>query len=224
MNNQKYALNDEFEGCKLDTIHRNNSEYDKYFYSKKSDYKKVAWGDYKNQLKNYKLVYKSINNNDSLLDFGCGLGDFLGFLTQMNITITNYLGVDINNNFIESAKNKYPNNDFKIINNVNDITGSWDVICAIGVFTWYIEKEEFIHTIKKLHSLCNKHVLITLLNNSYLKTPYNYKNYTLEDEKKFWSKEYRHYDAELFSVLFPEFKDKLIFEWVKNTILIKILK
>jgi len=206
------------------TLKKNNSEYDHYFNQGKEDYSKVAWGTESNQLKNYKLVTNYIDNNDSLLDFGCGLGNFLDYLQKINISISDYLGVDINNNYIKNAVKKYPNNKFNLIKSANDIKGNWDVVCAIGVFTWYIEKEEFIDTIRKLHSLCNKHILITLLNDSSEETPYTMSNYSIDDEDDFWTSEYKYYDEELFYELFPEFSSKMTFEYAETTILVKIEK
>jgi cyclopropane fatty-acyl-phospholipid synthase-like methyltransferase len=213
-----------FESFSNDTIEINNAEYDKYLNSKKTDYGKVAWDTQANQIKNYKLIAKNINNGDSVLDFGCGLGDLIDYLTKNNINISNYMGVDINNNYIELAKNKHPNYDFNLIKDVHDISGNWDIVCAIGVFTWYIKKDEFIDTIKKLYSLSNKKLLITVLDANFAQTPYNKKNYTIEEEDRFWSQKYRWYNSTLFYKLFPELSHKMTFEYAKNTILVKISK
>ena len=43
----------------------------------------------------------------SILDFGCGKGDFLGFMKAMGIEVK-YTGLDINQKLIELAKKKYP--------------------------------------------------------------------------------------------------------------------
>ena len=221
---KKKLIIKKFENFSNDTIEINNSEYNRYINSNKTDYGKVAWGTQANQIKNYKLIAKNINSGDSILDFGCGLGDLIGYLTNNNINISNYTGVDINNNFIKLAKNKYPNYNFSLIKDVGNILGNWDIVCAIGVFTWYITKDEFIDTIKKLYSLSNKHLLITLLNANSEGTPYNQEYYTEEDEEDFWSEYYREYDSELFNKLFPELSHKMKFEYVNNTILVKISK
>lgn len=206
-----------------DTINKNNSEYNKYLHFNKSDSGKVAWCDKFAQNKNFNLVANYIDNGDSLLDYGCGIGDFRGFLSEMNIQLVDYLGIDINNNYINLARKKYPNDNFELITDSTQLS-KWDVICAIGVFTWYIKKDEFISIIKKLYSLSNKYLLITLLDAHFLGTPYDKKEYTQKDEDLFWSSQYRTYNEKLFYELFPEFGSKLSFDYFGNTILIKINK
>src|ERR1700690_2407219 len=46
-----------------------------------------------------------------ILDFGCGKGDFYGFLKANGISVS-YTGVDINANLIALAGQKYPNVPF----------------------------------------------------------------------------------------------------------------
>jgi 2-polyprenyl-3-methyl-5-hydroxy-6-metoxy-1,4-benzoquinol methylase len=46
-----------------------------------------------------------------VLDFGCGKGDFYGYLTEKGIHVK-YCGIDINENLIDLARRKYPGTDF----------------------------------------------------------------------------------------------------------------
>lgn len=211
----------QYEEFTYKTISINNTEYNTFFdrYKDKDRSSVVAWLLPGSQEKNFKMVRKHINNGDSLLDYGCGIGDFIKNLEDNNIVISDYMGVDINQNFINIAKETYPENNFKLITSVNDIQGKWDTVCAIGVFTWFITKEEFIQTIEKLYDSCNKQVLITVLNGD---TPYDYKDYDDYDEDDFWNEEYRYYSKKLFKTLFPNFKFK--FEYKDNTMLICITK
>ena len=159
----------------------------------------------------------SIINNiqfNTVLDYGCGIGDFIRHLKGKKIKISDYLGVDINENYINLAKDTYKSKNFQTIRNVDQISGKWDVVCAIGVFTWYITKEEFIKTINKLHELSNKYVLITTLKSDR------------EHGVNFWKTTYRHYSEEIFTDLFPDMN----FEFITRTgsgeptLLIKINK
>lgn len=204
-----------FEEFTDKTIDINNSTYNKYLNSGKKRSNKVAWGDDKSRLKNYNLVSDFIKNGDSLLDYGCGIGDFTRHLKNKKIEISDYLGVDINENYIDLAKKTYKNKKFQIIKDVDQIQGKWDVVCAIGVFTWYITKEEFIKTINKLYELSNKYVLITTL-----------KQYLESDSKNLWEKTYRYYSEEIFTDLFPNMN--IEFKTISNsgepTLLIKINK
>ena len=102
-------------------------------------------------------------------------------------------------------------NNFQLIKNVNEIKGKWDSVCAIGVFTWFITKDDFIKTINKLYEVCNKQVLITCLYDYYV-----------SDSPSYWTSNYRKYNEELFKELFPEFNIEFIHH--ENTMLVKIKK
>jgi len=209
-----------FEEFTNRTLSSNITVYNDYL----DDYKDsdrsgiVGWEYPGSQAQNFKLVTEQIENGDSILDYGCGIGDFINYL-QNKIKIKAYLGVDINEKFIELAKETYKDYKFKQIDNINQINGKWDDVCAIGVFTWYISKEEFIETIYKLYDLCNKQVLLTLL---YGETPYKY-GYSTESEKnEYWNNEYRYYDTFLFNELFPDLN--ITYDYEGTTMLIKIEK
>lgn len=104
-------------------------------------------------------------------------------------------------------------NNFQLIKNVNEIKGKWDSVCAIGVFTWFITKDDFIKTINKLYEVCNKQVLITCLYDYYV-----------SDSPSYWTSNYREYNEELFKELFPEFNIEFIHHNTENTMLVKIKK
>lgn len=206
------------------TISINNDEYDKFLNKYKDENRSniVAWTSPGSQEKNFKLVRQFINNGESLLDYGCGIGDFTQNLKENNIHLSNYLGVDINGKFINIAKETYPEYDFKTITSVDDVNGKWNNVCAIGVFTWYIEKEEFIQTIQKLYDLADKRLLLTVLDGD---TPYDYLGgYDELDEKEYWTRQYRYYSKRLFKKLFPEYNIKFKSNVIKDTLLVIIEK
>ncbi|NTU42347.1 MAG: class I SAM-dependent methyltransferase, partial [Nitrospirales bacterium] len=49
-----------------------------------------------------------------ILDFGCGKGDFSAFLKERGIDVR-YTGCDINRNFISLARRKYPEEEFLLL-------------------------------------------------------------------------------------------------------------
>ena len=59
------------------------------------------------QLKRYQMLADIASpeelNNSTVLDYGCGTGDFYRFLKRRDINVR-YTGVDINENFIESGQ------------------------------------------------------------------------------------------------------------------------
>lgn len=71
----------------------------------------------------------------SILDFGCGFGDFYGFLRDKEFEGLEYHGLDINPCFIEIARGRYPDISFQVCNILEEGIGRrFDYIFASGVF------------------------------------------------------------------------------------------
>ena len=74
-------------------------------------------------------------NDTSILDFGCGFGDFYDFLIRKNITGFRYEGIDVNPHFIEIAKSQHSQATFKRCNIFREsLESKYDYIFASGVF------------------------------------------------------------------------------------------
>jgi SAM-dependent methyltransferase len=210
-----------FEKFGAKTLKSNNNEYNDYYNNwrvyndddiSRSRKDAVAWSG-NSQLVNFKLVSKYIKSGESILDYGCGIGDFSKYLKQKNINLSEYLGVDINPNFIEIAKKSYQNENFQLISKVRDIKKSMDNICAIGVFTWFITKKDFIDCINYLYELCNKQILITCLYD---------KNAIIN-----WTSKYRYYNEDIFRKIFPQYNIEFDFSSdteSSDTMLVRIIK
>ena len=70
----------------------------------------------------------------SLLDFGCGKGDFCGFLRDRGVACS-YTGVDIHPDLIALASSKHPEAEFLARDIEEEPLGrSFDVVVACGVF------------------------------------------------------------------------------------------
>ncbi len=70
----------------------------------------------------------------SILDFGCGKGDFRKFLRDRHIRVR-YTGFDINRRLIALAKEKYPDAIFRVFDIEGDaLTEDFDYIFLCGVF------------------------------------------------------------------------------------------
>lgn len=93
-----------------------------------------------------------------ILDFGCGKGDFYGFLRDKNIDV-HYTGLDINENFINIAKEKYPRTDFRVFDiDREELTDDFDFVFLCGVFNLKVsDLEEYIKsTLIRLFKHCKK--------------------------------------------------------------------
>ena len=73
-------------------------------------------------------------NGKSLLDFGCGKGDFLGFLREREVACA-YSGVDVHPGLIALARAKHPDAEFLVRDIEEEPLGrTFDVVVACGVF------------------------------------------------------------------------------------------
>ena len=104
-------------------------------------------------------------NNATVLDYGCGTGDFYKFLTRRGINVK-YTGVDINENFISLAKSKYPECVFKVMNADDDrFEGFYDYIFICGVFNLEVPgvNDDMKNALVTLFKHCNKGLALNAL-------------------------------------------------------------
>jgi SAM-dependent methyltransferase len=102
----------------------------------------VDWPNYKDTLTRHKVMFEVTRFGNqtpkkpiSLLDFGCGLGHFYEWIRNEKIEV-NYSGLDINENFYNLCKNKFPNLEFFHKDILKDeILPNYDYIICNGVFT-----------------------------------------------------------------------------------------
>jgi SAM-dependent methyltransferase len=135
----------------------------------------VDWPNKEDTIKRHEVMYDIIKedntkiNEVTILDFGCGLGHFYEWLLTKDIR-PHYYGLDINTEFYNACKMKYPNNTFY---NLDILTTeelpTFDYIIINGVFT---EKKDltqkemmnfFKSVIKKLWDKCNKGLSFNLM-------------------------------------------------------------
>lgn len=97
-----------------------------------SDFRSLTWGDESgtSARRRYQLIHdiKSLNDN-SVLEVGCGWGSIFDFGYNPNT----YLGMDINEKFIDIANKKYVNNFITADIMTYDINTHYDVAIASGV-------------------------------------------------------------------------------------------
>ena len=186
---------DDFEDDDIEgTLGKNNKIYTSlYDYhmnlgGKRRRENAVGWLQPGSQKRNFSYVLPHLENGDSILDFGCGIGDLLPHISK-KLDKFNYVGVDINPKFIRDAKKKHSGFDFYTIEDPKQITERFDKIVGVGVFTWYISKEDFVKTIRHLYSKCKKKLIITCIHT--------------ERASHSWESTYRGYNEEIFLDLFP---------------------
>ncbi len=97
-------------------------------------------------------------NGCSVLDVGCGFGDFYGYLRERGIQ-TDYTGIDINADFIAIAREKYPEAQFEIADfEERGIGRTFDWAFATGIFTIRLsDNETFVKkTLGLMFDCCRK--------------------------------------------------------------------
>lgn len=104
-------------------------------------------------------------NNATVLDYGCGTGDLYKFLKRRGVTVK-YTGVDINENFINLAKNKYPECTFKVMSiDEEELEGFYDYIFICGVFNLRVPgvQDDLRNALVTLFKHCNKALALNAL-------------------------------------------------------------
>lgn len=124
-----------------------SKEYIISFFNKNLDFfgdrpEAVRW-TYDGQIMHYEAMLDIGDiTGSSILDFGCGKGDFYGFLKNRNIDVK-YTGLDINENLIKLAKEKYPGMDFRVFDiEREELKEDFDFVFLCGVFNLKVEDLE----------------------------------------------------------------------------------
>ncbi len=97
--------------------------------------KGIDWPNEAEILARYAAMIHWIPNEANILDFGCGYAGLLKYLIENNIPI-NYIGLDINSNYIEYCKNTYPEINFYCVDIIREkFDCEVDYIVMNGVLT-----------------------------------------------------------------------------------------
>ncbi len=139
----------------------------------------VGWLDGKqNQEKRFQtLLDIGVQEGDSILDLGCGLGHMVEHLEKIGLNVR-YTGIDTNKNSIQQA---YQFREATYIHgSIFDIHDKYDWGLASGVFNIEFPKLEMLETINELLSKSNKGVAFNLLSSS-ANNSLKYENYTPEE-------------------------------------------
>ena len=127
----------------------------------------VGWLDGKtNQATRFEtLVNIGIENGDSVLDVGCGVGHLTEYLNDIDLEVQ-YTGLDTNRFAIEQAQQIYVDETF-IHGTLDVIDETYDWGIASGIFNLEFPKLEMLETVKQLVSKVDKGVAFNLLNGEH---------------------------------------------------------
>jgi 2-polyprenyl-3-methyl-5-hydroxy-6-metoxy-1,4-benzoquinol methylase len=148
-----------------ETLTRYEKRYQKYGNSIKT----LASGNATRRKIRFKILEDiGIKKNSSVLDVGCGFGDFYKFLKGKNKNII-YHGIDIVPEHIKEAKKKFPiaKFDVKDIFSLN-FKKKYDYVVCSQVFNHKLSQDNFKlvkKIIPKMYSLSSKGCVIDFLTN-----------------------------------------------------------
>lgn len=102
--------------------------------------------------------------NDSILDVGCGYGDLSAYLKEMGWK-GKYCGIDIVPGLIEIAREKYPDEEFHLIDlQIQKFSKKYDwIFCSGALTTPTTDIDSYIHLEEMLsifYSICNKGISV----------------------------------------------------------------
>ena len=100
------------------------------------DLRTLGWGSVEQQNYRFARALKAENFfQKSILDIGCGFGDFYLACREEKANISRYTGWDINQNLIFEAKKRYPSGFFDVIDlaALDDISIKADIGVMLGV-------------------------------------------------------------------------------------------
>lgn len=101
----------------------------------------LGWKDVNSQKLRFRILSEIGDlNSTTLLDVGCGFGDFYKYLKKREINIK-YTGIDIYDKFIEIAKMQHPNAEFMVKNIISEeIDRKFDYVFLSGTLNTRVSK------------------------------------------------------------------------------------
>ena len=123
---------------KEETIKRYEERLQKYGISMKT----MGWKDKEQQYLRFKILSGISNlNNSSILDVGCGFGDYYRYLTELGLRV-DYTGYDISLKLIEIAGKENPSAKFDVRDILTDEVDRFDYVFSSGVLNARISDNE----------------------------------------------------------------------------------
>ncbi len=125
----------------------------------------VGWSSRGQVLRYQEMLEVGDVRNSKVLDFGCGKGDFYGFLMEMGMQVE-YYGFDINEKLIRHAEQKYPAIDFRVFDIDREaLDEDYDYIFLCGVFNLKVSEIDLVikNTLITLFQHCKKAIAFNAL-------------------------------------------------------------
>ena len=128
--------------------------FQKYYKEHGNSMKSLAWKSEEQNQRRFEILREiGIMSKDTILDVGCGFGDYVKY-SFLNL----YLGIDIVPEFIEIAMSKYESSFIRFKEStIFDINEEFDWVISAGAFGYKDVTDDYIKkTLKKAFTLCKK--------------------------------------------------------------------
>jgi ubiquinone/menaquinone biosynthesis C-methylase UbiE len=102
------------------------------------------------------LTEVGITPGDSVLDLGCGFGDFAAFLDAQRIEV-DYAGYDINPRLIEEARRRHPSRQFAVRDVLEDEFPQFDFIVSSSCFNLRMLEDDNYQFVERILTVCHSH-------------------------------------------------------------------
>jgi len=127
----------------------------------------LNWGSRHSQELRFRILAEmGISQGSTLLDVGCGLGDFYAWQKNQGLELK-YFGVDITPAMVVAAKKRFDDAHFQVADLLENDAGSFDYVIASGIFYFrendpqgYLE-----HTVERLFKKCRIGLAFNSLSN-----------------------------------------------------------
>ncbi|MDP3646113.1 MAG: class I SAM-dependent methyltransferase [bacterium] len=154
-----------------------------------NDPRALNWRNAESQERRFQVLTEIENlENASILDAGCGVGDLYDFL-RCHVRQFSYEGIDINKNFIESARTKYPGITFGLMDvaKYEGVKSDYSFASGLLSFKTSNHKELYFGYIKRIFDLSNKGVAFNMLNIEHHDDNETYAAYSVGEVHNFCS-------------------------------------
>jgi len=180
-----------------ETIERYNNRLKKFG----PEVRTLGWNTEYNQQKRFESATSLINlKGKSIVDIGCGFGDFLKFIKERKIKTSSFRGIDINEDLLKVARKRYPGIIFENRNILIDLPKKKvaDIGFALGVLNFNLKNKPnnykyAVEFIKSAFTLCKEALVVDMLSN------YLDKDYPKEDFVFYYSPERMFKEAKKIS-------------------------
>jgi cyclopropane fatty-acyl-phospholipid synthase-like methyltransferase len=122
-----------------------------------TDVRAVDWGSRASQGRRFEILADvGLEDGASVLDFGCGQGEFYAWLAASGRKVR-YAGIDITPSMVRAAQERFPGISFEV-GSVPEVTSDWDYVVASGIF--YLRRhqpyEYLCATVSQLFQRCRR--------------------------------------------------------------------